>query len=354
MPELIKNISKKKGLPPGTLVYIGDEIHKDTKITLISYTKEFFLKKLIYNLEEVEIVINNSNINWINIIGISDAVIIEKMGSFIKLHQLLLEDIMNTEQRPKVVSIKNGIFIILKNLIYSNEDDKLKQEQVCLILGNNYVLSFKERDNVLFNEIEVRLQENIGLLRISKSDYLLYSLLDLIVDNYLMNLEDLAKKVEKTEKDLISNPTEETLHKILSLKRISNTILKNTLPLKEILNRINIAKTGYIQENTILYLNDIQDHVLYIVEILETFQNMLFEMLNVYLSSVNNKLNEVMKVLTIISTIFIPITFITGFFGMNLTYLPGIDDIWAPIILIGIMLAIGILMLVYFKKKNWF
>ncbi|MFX1258594.1 MAG: magnesium/cobalt transporter CorA [Promethearchaeota archaeon] len=354
MPELLKNISKKKGLPPGTLIYVGDEIHEDTKISLISYTKENFLNKIIYNLDEFEFLFKNSEIKWFNIIGISDAAIIEKIGSFIELHQLLLEDIMNTEQRPKVVLINNGIFIVLKNLFYSSDDIKLKQEQISLILGKNYVISFKERENDTFKAIELRLQENIGLLRISKSDYLFYSLLDIIVDNYLTILEEIAEKIEKTEEELISNPTEGTLHQILRLKRIANIMQKNALPLKELLNRIIIAKTEFIQESTILYLNDIHDHVLYIIETVETFQNVLFEMLNVYLSSVNNKLNKIMKVLTIISTIFIPISFITGFYGMNLKYLPGINDIWSPIILSVIMLSIGIIMLIYFKKKKWF
>ncbi|MFX1274756.1 MAG: magnesium/cobalt transporter CorA [Promethearchaeota archaeon] len=354
MPELIKNISKKKGLPPGTLLYIGDEIHKKTKISATSYTKEKFLHEVNINLDEVKLLLNDSDIKWINIMGISDADVIEKIGSIINLHQLLLEDIMNTEQRPKIVIMDSGIFLILKNLNYSSDDDKLTREQIGLILGKNHIICFKERENDIFNAIELRIQENIGLLRTSKSDYLLYSLLDIIVDNYLMILEEIAEKIEKTEKELISNPTEITLHKILRLKRNINIILKNALPLKEILNRLIISKSEYIQENTILYINDIQDHVLYIIETVETFQNMLFEMLNVYLSSVNNKLNEVMKVLTIISTIFIPITFITGFFGMNLTFLPWINEIWAPIILITIMLSMGIIMIIYFKKKKWF
>ncbi|MFX1397270.1 MAG: magnesium/cobalt transporter CorA [Promethearchaeota archaeon] len=353
MTKLIKNISKKRGLPPGSLVYIGNEISKKPEISSISYTNEKFSKKKINNLEDIKALLGNSDIKWINIIGITDAKTIEKIGSFIHLHHLHLEDIMNTEQRSKIVIYEDGIFVVLKSLSYSLKDNHLEQEQISLILGNKFLFSLKESENDLFDEIEERLYDNIGSIRALNEDYLLYSLMDIIVDNYLTILEEIAGRIEKNEKELIFKEAEDTLNKILSLKRTCHIVLKNALQIKEIFNKLSIAKTEIILEETFLFFNDIHDHVLYIIETIQSFHNMLFEMQNIYLSNMSNKMNEIMKVLTIISTIFIPITFITGFYGMNLNFLPGIDNTILPILLIVIMMIITILMIMFFKKKRW-
>ncbi|HER23725.1 MAG TPA: magnesium/cobalt transporter CorA [Candidatus Atribacteria bacterium] len=353
MSKSVKKRSKKAGLPPGTLMHIGDRKTKKAEITLIDYNKEQYQEKEIKKIEECFPLRDKPAVTWININGVHDIELMEKIGEILGLHPLLLEDIMNTDQRPKMEDFGDYILIILKMIYFNEKINKIEIEQVSLILGCNFVISFQEKKGDVFDSIRERIRRGKGKMRKSGADYLAYCLLDAIVDSYFAILEGTGEKIEEMEEKLVANPIPSTLQGIHNLKRDMIFLRKSVWPLREIISGLERTESVLIEETTGIYLRDVYDHSIQVIDTIETFRDMISGMLDIYLSSISNKMNEVMKVLTIIATIFIPLTFIAGIYGMNFAYMPELQLRWGYFAALFIMAVVSIIMLFYFRKKKW-
>ena len=353
MPKLVKKKSKKVGLPPGSIVHIGNKRDEKVKITIVDYSEAKFQEKEVKSIEECAGYEDKSTVTWINIDGVHKIKVIEEIGKHFNLHPLILEDIVDTDQRPKIKDFGDYIFIILKMIYYDKNDNEMKAEQVSLILGKNYVISFQEREGDVFNPIRERIRNNIGRIRKAGADYLVYSLMDAIVDNYFIIIEKLGEKIENLEDKMISRPKPANLRVIHKLRRDLIFLRKSVWPLREVISILQRGESSLILESTNVYLRDVYDHTIQVIDTVETLRDIISGMLDIYLSSASNRMNEIMKMLTIIATIFIPLTFITGIYGMNFQNMPEIKWVWGyPIVLLG-MLIIGIVMVIYFKRKKW-
>jgi len=354
MPKLIKKRSKKAGLPPGSLVHIGEKKAEEVKITIIDYDETHFQEKVIKTIEECIPFKDKPTVTWINVDGIHQVELLEKLGQCYGLHPLTLEDILNTDQRPKIEDFGDYVFIVLKMLYYRDKTDEIVTEQMSLILGSNFVISFQEGiEGDLFDPIRERIRSEKGRIRKMGADYLAYSLLDSIVDYYFVILEKLGERIESLEEKLVANPNPETLQIIHNLKREMIFLRKSVWPLREVISGLERGESSLIKESTRIYLRDVYDHTIQVIDTIETFRDMLSGMLDIYLSSVSNRLNAVMKVLTIIATIFMPLTFLAGIYGMNFKFMPELEWRWGYPLIWMVMLGIGVFMLFYFKKKKW-
>jgi len=352
MPPLINKLSKKAGLPPGTLLHIGEEKHEKVGITVISYDKNHFIEKRIEKIEEYLSFRNNSKVTWFNIDGIHQLDIIEAVGRHFSIHPLVLEDIVNT-QRPKMEDFCDYIFVVLKMNNYDEKREEIKTEQVSMLIMQDFVISFQEREGDVFNPVRERIRGAKGRIREMGVDYLGHALIDGIVDNYFMILEGFGEKLETLEEELVTDPDPGTVQTIHNLKREMILLRKSVWPLREVVGALEREESGLIQESTKLYFRDIYDHTIQVMDAIETSRDMLTGMLDIYLSSVSNRMNEVMKVLTIIATIFIPLTFIAGIYGMNFRNMPELEWSWGYFAVLFVMIVIGILMLIFFKRKKW-
>jgi len=348
-----KKLKNKIGLPPGTPVYMGEREEKKIKITLIDYDEKNVIKKEISRIEECYLFKDKKSVTWINIDGIHDAELIKKVGKNFGLHSLTLEDIMNPRQRPKVERFDDYIFIVLKMLSYEDEEENVSEEQVSLILGKNYVFSFQEKEGDIFNPVRDRIINGLGRIRKSGPDYLAYSITDIIVDNYFLILEKLGDKVEQLEDSLTGETDENRLQQIHSLKREMIRLRKSVWPLREMINSLEKSESPLIEKPTLRFFRDVYDHTIQVIETIETYRDMIFSMHDTYLSAISNRMNEVMKVLTIIATIFIPLTFIAGIYGMNFEFMPELKWRFAYFGVWGIMAAVALVMILYFKRKKW-
>jgi magnesium transporter len=353
MPRFIKRRSKKVGLPPGTLVHIGERKAEETRITVIDYDEARFQEEEIETVEECLPFKDKPTVTWINVDAIHQVQVLEQLGDCFGLHPLVLEDVLNTDQRPKMEDFDDYLFAVLKTFDYNDQSDELEPEQISLILGPSFVLSFQEREGDVFNPIRERIRSGKGRIRRMGADYLAYSLLDSIVDHYFIVLEQVGEKIEFLEEELVTNPTPETLQTIHNLKREMIFLRRSVWPLREVIGALERGESSLIQESTEIYLRDVYDHTIQVIDAIETFRDMISGMLDIYLSSVSNRMNEVMKVLTIIATIFIPLTLIAGIYGMNFQYMPELGWRWGYPMVWLIMLVIGALMLVYFRRKKW-
>jgi len=322
-------------------------------LTVIKYDSADFQEKTVTDVEEACSFRNKSSVMWLNIDGVHQPEIIEQVGQSFGLHPLVAEDIASTGQRPKLEDFDDYIFIVLRMLRFDSAEDEAKTEQMSIILGRDFVISFQEREGDVFDNIRERLKSNKGRIRKLGTDYLAYSLIDSIVDNYFVVLEKLGETIEDIEDRLVTNPTSETLKTIHDLKREIIFLRKSVWPLREVVNRLERSESPLINKSTFVYLRDVYDHTIQIMDAVETFRDMLSGMLDIYLSSVSNRMNEVMKVLTVIATIFIPLTFVAGIYGMNFKYMPELEQTWSyPMVLI-LMLVVALLMVVYFRRRKW-
>lgn len=353
MPSLIKRRSEKTGLPPGALVHIGDRKTEQVRITIIDYDETQFQEKEAEITEEVFPFKDTPTVTWINVEGLFEIDTVEAIGQHFALHPLILEDILNTDQRPKMEDFERYIYIVLKAFYYNDASNEIAMEQVSLVLGANFVLSFQERERGVLDPIKERIRSDKNRVRKMGADYLAYALIDVIVDNYFVILEKLGEKIELLEEKLVAEPAPGTLQEIHNLKRALLLLRRSIWPLREIFSQLERRESSLIQKSTYIYIKDVYDHIIQIIDIIETFRDMLSAMLDVYLSSVSNRMNEVMKVLTIIATIFIPLTLIAGIYGMNFKYMPELEwRLGYPVVLL-VMIAIGISMVIYFRRKGW-
>jgi len=335
------------------LIHIGEKKAENVRINILDYDENQFEEKEARTIEECFPFKDKPTVTWINIDGLHQIDVIEKIGKNFDFHPLLLEDILNTEQRPKIEDFETHIYIVLKMLYYEDNTNEIISEQFSIIFGKNFVISFQEKEGDIFNPIRERIRTSKGRIRKMGADYLAYSLIDAIVDSYFIILEKLGENIEDVEETMLANPTPETLHDIHRLKRKMISLRKSVWPLREVVSALERSDSSLIQEPTRIYLKDVYDHTIQVIDTIETFRDMLSGMLDVYLSSISNKMNEIMKVLTIIATIFIPLTFIVGVYGMNFEQMPELKWQWGYPVIWFIMLAIGISMVFYFRKKKW-
>ena len=353
-PKRILRRSKKTGAPPGTLIHVGEQKVQKAKITVLYYDQTNFQMNETATVEECIPLKEKPAVTWIHVIGLHQVEILEKLGSCYGLHPLILEDILNTDQRPKMEDFEDYIYIVMRLVSLADKSSDIQAEQVSLILGKNFVISFQETDTDFFGPIRERIKNSKGRIRTMGADYLAYILLDIMVDNYFAVLEKFGEQIETLEDSLMANPTLENLHTLHRLKREMIYLRKSTWPLRELINGLERAQSPLIQPTTLTYLRDIYDHTIQVIDTIETYRDMLSGMVDTYLTSISNRTNEVMKVLTIIATTFIPLSFVTGLFGMNFQNMPPLKWAWGFYSALALMLGIAGSMILYFRSKKWF
>ncbi len=345
--------SKKAGLPPGTLVHIGEKREEAVRITYMDYDEQNFQEKQGVRIEECFPFKNTDTITWINIDGIEDIPIIEKIGRAYDLHPLILEDIVTAGQRPKYDNYDKYAYIVLKMLSYNYASQAIESEQMSIVFGPNFVISFQEEVGDIFNPIRDRIRFAKGRVRKLGADYLAYSLIDAIVDSYFAILEKIGERIEGLEDELIAHPTEKILSQIHSLKREMMSLRRSVWPMRELISAMQRDESPLICSQTRIYLRDVYDHTIQIIDAIEGFRDIVAGMLDIYLSSISNRTNAIMKVLTMIATIFIPLTFVTGVYGMNFKYMP--EKEWRvgyPGVLLLMAIVAGV-MVTYFRRRKW-
>jgi len=323
------------------------------RITVMDYDEQNFEEKEVRSIEECFPFKSTPTVTWINIDGIHNVEVIEKLGKEFEMHPLILEDILDTGQRPKCEDLERYIFIVLKMLGYDEKKDVVTAEQVSLVLGSNFVISFQECVGDVFEQIRERIRGAKGRIRKMGADYLAYVLIDTVVDNYFVILEKLGERIESIEEELVAEPDEKTLHQIHSVKREMISLRKSIWPLREVVNGLQRTESALVADTTSVYLRDVYDHTIQVIDTIESFRDTVSGMVDIYLSSISNRMNAVMKVLTIIATIFIPLTFIAGVYGMNFKYMPELGWRWSYPLVWLIIIIVGGCMLVYFRKKKW-
>tara|TARA_R110002012_G_scaffold242788_1_gene417232 strand:- start:58090 stop:59157 length:1068 start_codon:yes stop_codon:yes gene_type:complete len=351
-----KRTSKYKkhvGKSPGALVYTGEKNTQKLFIESFDYNTEFINELELQDINEVFNFKSTDSITWININGLNHIDEIEKIGAHYNLHPLVLEDIVNTSQRPKIDEYEDYIFVSLK-MLYYDVDENITIEQVSFVLGENYVLTFQESEGDVFDTVRERLRSGKGRIRTLGSDYLLYALVDAVVDHYYIVSETMGNKVEDLEDLLFSGNLKEDLsQQVLSLKKELLKVRRAIFPLREIISRIQKSDSELILKKNLQFYNDVYDHIIQLSDSIDIFREMIWSLMDMYMTTISNKMNEVMKVLTIIATIFIPLTFIAGIYGMNFDHIPELHYKYSYHILWGIMILIFIGMLYYFKRKKW-
>lgn len=345
--------SSKLGLAPGTMVFIGEQKIESASVNVINYSDK--------NLNELHDVphdqccelIEASGVTWIDVTGIHDMKLIEGLGKCLKLHPLTLEDIVNTIQRPKTEEFSDYIYAVLKTISFDEEEDRLEIEQVSMILGENYLVSFQEKDGNVFNPVRQRLRTAKGRIRSMKADYLAYALMDAVVDHYFLTLERFGDRVESLEDQILGTSNPDSMHDLHRLKRDILRLRKAVWPLREEIGALLKSDSELIRPETRVFLRDLYDHTIQVIDMVETFRDVLGGMHDSFLSSVSNRMNEIMKVLTIIATIFIPLTFIAGVYGMNFEHMPELKWHYGYFLVLGVMFSAAIGLLGYFKIKKW-
>ncbi len=345
------NRAKKIGLPPGSLVYFGEK-EKLVDIDVISYSNNSFHSQKVGTAQEALSFIKDGQITWININGLNNIEEIRKIGSYTHLNNLLLEDVLDTQHRPKVELLDEHLLVIIKMLYYQN--GVLIAEHLALLLGRNYLITFQESEGGdVFEPIRKLLQEPDSLLRKSSADYLLFGLLDSIVDNYLAIVDRVSDAIESIEDEIIAHPREDMISEIQMLKKKATFLQKSITPAREVISRIERNNHSLIQGSCKPYFRDLHDHIVQIAETLASYRDILWGLTDTYMGAMSNRMNNIMRLLTLISTIFIPLTFIVGVYGMNFEHMPELHYKWAYPACWGVMLLITIGMIIYFRRKRW-
>ncbi len=353
MLKFTKRVSKKSGAAPGTLVHIGEHKTDRVRISVVNYSAEHLREQECENLDEAFSFKKSNTTTWVNVDGIHDIDLIEKIGRQLSIHPLTLEDILNTGQRPKFEEYEEYLYFVLKMFYVDEASNDIRSEQVSLILGSDYLLSFQEVRGDVFEVVRERLRKGKGRMRGGGADYLAYALIDAVVDHYFAILEKIGVLIEDIEEELLADATANTVQNIHAMKRELIYLRKQVWPLREVINTVTKQELTLIDQKTILFFRDVYDHTIQIIDTIESYRDILSGMLDLYLSTVSNRMNEVMKVLTIIATIFIPITFVAGIYGMNFKFMPELEWRWGYLAVWGLVGFIVLLMLVFFRRKKW-
>ncbi|HKJ44391.1 MAG TPA: magnesium/cobalt transporter CorA [Balneolales bacterium] len=358
MPRRLKHV-RKKGLPPGTLVHTGQKRTEKITLTLVHYDESKYEQKTIHQLSEITPYLSKKGITWLNVAGVHDVDFLQNLGNQFQIHPLVLEDIVNTDQRAKSEAYDNYQYVVVRKLNFSSKTDELESEQVSFILFKNVLLTFQEDTHPIFTSLYDRLKVDGSRIRKMGTDYLMYALIDNIVDEYFGVLDQFGDKLEDLEDYIMDDADKDTMKKIQHVRRELIYFRKSVWPLRDMLNSLYRLDTPLIDVSMRIYLRDVYDHSIHVIDTVENYRDMIMSLTDTYMSSVSNRMNEVMKVLTIIATIFIPLTFIVGLYGMNFdpsvspynmpelkTYY-GYPAVWV------VMIIISIIMVLYFKRKKW-
>lgn len=349
--KFIKKSSQKAGMMPGSVVHIGRQKVDKPIFELIDYTLKDFREMKLKTVEEAFPFKDKPSVTWLDITGLHKTDIIETVCNHFGIHPLIQEDIVNTGQRPTIEDSEDYMFIVLKMLSY--DKNGLSSEQVSIILGSNFVLSFQEREGDVFDSVRERIKGSKWKIRKLGSDYLAYALIDSIIDNYFIVLEKIADKLENLETEFNSNPSQKTLNEAYNIKKELIFLRKSVWPLREVISKFHKSESKLIQKQTPMYISDLYDHTIQVIDTIESFRDTISSMVDLHLSTVSNKMNEIMKVLTIFAAIFIPLTFVAGIYGMNFDFMPELSWRLGYLFAWLIFAGVGIGMLIYFRIKKW-
>jgi len=349
----LRKASQKAGLSPGTLVQPEDKPAEKAVVTIINYNADDVTETVVDSIENQDAFKDSQTVTWINVEGLKDIELIGQIGKIFDIHPLILEDIVHTGHRPKIEAYDDHLFMVLNSLRYDMEADAIREEQVSIITGQNYLITFQEKPRELFKSVVGRIKNR--KLRISKlkSDYLTYALMDTVVDHNFAILEILGEKLEKLDDILLENVTQEHIQAVFAVKKKVFSMRKSIWPIREIAGAFLKNDFDLIGEGTLIYFRDVNDHINQITDVMETYREVVSSMIDTYLSSLSLKMNEVMKVLTIAAAIFMPLTFIAGIYGMNFKYMPELEWKWGYFVVWGTMIGLGGLMLWLFRRKKW-
>lgn len=354
MRKFIPRIFSKTGAAPGTLTHIDERKDAKTGITLLNYSLDRLDEQQYDTIEEALASIDSSVTTWLNIDGVHDTEIIEKIGRHFNINVLTLEDIVHTGQRPKVEEYNDYLYFAL-NMLHLHEDgDEIRSEQVSVVLKNNFLLSFQEARGDVFEHVRERMRKGKGKIRTAGSDYLTYALIDAVVDHYFVILEAIGGSIEALEEELLQDSTPDTMREIHAMRGELLYLRKQVWPLREMISRVTREELPLIHPKTGLFFRDVYDHIFQIIDTIESYRDVLSGMRELHLSILSTRTNEVMKVLTMIATIFIPITFIAGIYGMNFKFMPELSWRWGYAAVWGVIITMVILLIVFFKRKKWF
>lgn len=355
MMHLFNQVLKKPGAAPGMIMHIGEKKMDKIRIRLIRYDQQVLEEQEFSGIDAcLEHCRHKSGVKWINVDGLHDVDTLKKIGKEFDIHVLALEDVVNTGQRPKVEMYEQHLMIAMKMFYTAEESVAVECEQMSFILGKDYVISFQEKVGDVFEEVRNRIRVGTGFIRKSGADYLLYALTDAIIDHYFIVLEKIGNALEDIDENLTHSPKTETLQAIYAMKKQIVLLRKTTWPLRELFGSLFRLETKLISKKTHVFFRDVQDHTIQVLDSIEGFREMISGMIDLYQSTVSNKMNEVMKVLTIIATIFIPPTFIAGIYGMNFDNMPELHLQKGYFVALSVMLVSIVSMLIYFRRKKWF
>lgn len=352
MARFLKDKQKAKGAAPGSLIFIGRQKMERSSIRLIQYNASDIREEVVKSADRLPGYLSDDRLTWISVSGLHDTALIGQIGKIFDISSLILEDILNTDERPKFIEDDRHLFVILKSLNYDKEIGKIRIDQVSMVVGKNYLLTLQETDTDSFSDVLQRLRTGQGKIRSYSPDYLCYALIDTMVDNYIQNIEKLGAAIEEQEKILLT-ADKKIIANIYHYKTELSYTRKNIRPVKELMVRFATSESELIDEHTYNYLRDLEGLVTQALEAIEIYYSMVSDQQNSYNASISNNVNDVMKVLTIFSAVFIPLTFIVGVYGMNFEYIPALKYRYAYPFLWGIMIGIAILMLFFFKRKKW-
>lgn len=352
MARFLKDKQNSKGAAPGSLIFIGQQKMENSRIRVTQYNTEYIKEGELKKLDKIGEYLSDDHVTWISIHGLQDTTLIAQIGEKFDISSLILEDILNTDERPKFIEDDTHLFVILKSLNFNPENCKFQIDQISLIVGENYLISIQETETDYFEDVSRRLNSRMGKIRSYSPDYLCYTLIDTVVDGYILNIEKMGNVIEEQEKRLLTSD-KQIIENIYHYKTELAYIRKNIRPVKELMTRFVTSDSDLINDRTYSYLRDLEGLVTQALEAIEIYYTMVSDQQNSYNANINNNVNDVMKVLTIFSAIFIPLTFIVGVYGMNFNYIPALKYRYSYFILWGIMVAIAIIMLFFFKRKKW-
>ncbi|MGB3944262.1 MAG: magnesium/cobalt transporter CorA [Methanothrix sp.] len=356
MSRLLKIRTNKVGLPPGTLVHVGEERTEPVRITVLDYDEDSLHEFCPTSIDQCSDFRDSPSVTWIDVVGVHRPEVVEKIANCFGIHPLVQEDVVHTEQRPKMEDYDDYVFIVLKMLTSPDEpdgDDEIRSEQLSLIVGRGFVLSFQETEGDVFDPVRDRIRKSKGKIRRRGADYLAYSLIDAVVDNYFPILEAAGEELELLEDELLADPSSDASQQIHQMKREMIFLRKSVWPLRDVISRLARGESEIFSDSTAIYLRDVYDHTVQVIEEIETIREILSGMLDIYLSTISNRMNEVMKVLTIIATIFIPLTLVAGIYGMNFDYMPELHWRYGYPAVLLFLTSAGVIMLIYFRRRRW-
>lgn len=344
---------KKVGLSPGSLVYIGPKRDSKPKITIFNYTSEGYSEKTVETIEECLPYKDEKSVTWINIDGVHDMELIDKIGNLFELHPLLLEDVVNTTQRPKMDEFDDHLFAVLRMLTYDEKENCIMSEQVSIVLSKKFVLSFQEDEGDLYDPIRARIRDNKSKIRDFGTDYLVYRIMDVTVDHYYTLIEKLGDKIEHLEDKVLRQPPRTILQEIQDVKKDLLLLRRSVYPLREVLAAMTRDDNKMIVKKTQKFIRDVHDHTVHVIEALEMFRETVNGLKDAYHSHLNIEMNKTIQTLTIITTIFIPLSFIAGVYGMNFEYMPELTSKYGYPATLAVMVVLAVGMLFYFRRRKW-